>query len=184
MRGNVNGEQDGQIALRKKKRKKAAIITAGIVVVIGSLALAIIASWDKWFKDEKEVVLPPIDPKAVEWTEELPYDPSSIGSDEIAIPGFKSMTVAANSKDVEVSFVNPESNSCYFVFRLALVDGERQEVLYESGLVEPGKGLNNIELSRELKPGLYDAKLYYDAYDIETKAPLNGAVLDFDLYAQ
>ncbi len=180
---SVDGEQRSSRRKAADQRKKKVVIAATVILVIMvSFGLALSANWDKWFG--KEAVLPPIDPQAVKWAGELPYSPGQQGNDEIYIPGYKSMTVKANSKNVTVSFVNPSSNDCYFVFHLLLVKGEQKEVLYESGLVEPGKGFYDIEISRELKPGIYQAQLQYDAYDMTTKSSLNGAVLDFELYAK
>ena len=99
----------------------------------------------------------------------------------IAIPGYKSITVEANKKDVKVNFQNPEGNPCYFEISLLLADGTE---LYKSKMIEPGKGLYEITLNQPLEPGEYDAVVKYDTFSLEGLAPMNGAEVQIKLIAQ
>lgn len=124
-----------------------------------------------------------LDKDAVDWEGTLP--PSEGGNsgeeDGIRIPGYKSMAIEANSKEVSVNLVNPEGNQCYFIISIAL--NGTDEVIYESKLIPPGKGLYKINLTKPLAPGTYDAQLRYEAYDLSTQSRLNGAVVNFALNA-
>ncbi len=124
-----------------------------------------------------------LDKNAVEWEGALP--PSEGGNsgqeDGIRIPGYKSMAIEANSREVSVNLVNPEGNQCYFVISIAL--NGTDEVIYESKLIPPGKGLYKITLTRPMAPGTYDAQIRYEAYDLASQSRLNGAVVNFTLNA-
>ncbi len=124
-----------------------------------------------------------LDEDAVNWEGTLP--PSEGGNsgeeDGIRIPGYKSMAIEANSREVSVNLVNPEGNQCYFVISIAL--NGTDEVIYESKLIPPGKGLYKITLTRPLAPGTYDAQIRYEAYDLASRSRLNGAVVNFTLNA-
>ena len=71
---------------------------------------------------------------------------------------------------------------CYFCISL-VVDGE---VVYESKLIPPGKGVYDIQLIRTLPAGRYPhAVLRYQCYSLEEPpAPLNGADVVLDLWVQ
>ncbi|WP_086349222.1 hypothetical protein [Candidatus Enterococcus clewellii] len=97
-------------------------------------------------------------------------------ADRIAIPGFESLTLKADTKEQAVNFYNPEQNVCYF--KLTLSVGET--TLWESKLIEPGYGIYNIELNQPLSAGEYpEAVLKYECYTIEeTPSPLNGSEIE------
>ena len=124
-----------------------------------------------------------LDKDAVDWEGTLPPSEggNSGGEDGIRSPGYKSMAIEANSREVSVNLVNPEGNQCYFVISIAL--NGTDEVIYESKLIPPGKGLYKITLTKPLAPGTYDAQLRYEAYDLASQSRLNGAVVNFALNA-
>lgn len=99
----------------------------------------------------------------------------------IAIPGYKSITVDADTTEAQVNFQNPEGNPCYFVISLVLADGTE---LYKSKMVEPGKGLYEITLSEALAAGEYDASVRYETFSLNDLAPMNGAQVEIKLIAQ
>jgi len=118
---------------------------------------------------------------AVDW-EGIKVSETSSAAEGIRIPGFKSITIQADTTEVSVNFQNPAANNCYFVIRLVLLD--TGETLYESKMIEPGKGLYNVTLSRALEAGTYSAQLQYEPYDLITLTRLNGAVINLDLIAE
>lgn len=83
---------------------------------------------------------------------------------DVAISGRKTMTIPANQKEITVDFYNPKENdgAYYLTFELRLCDDSKQgyEVLYTSGLVEPGKHIDKITLSRALDKGTYESVLH------------------------
>jgi len=116
---------------------------------------------------------------AVDWEGLQVSETESAPTDGIRIPGYKSITIQANTTDVSVNLQNPEQNNCYFVIRLVLID--TGETLYESKMIEPGKGLYRITLLKALEAGIYNAQLQYDPYDMTTVTRLNGAVINLEL---
>jgi len=125
-------------------------------------------------------VKPDLDPNAVDWEGVQPQDTGGV-TQGIAIPGYKSITIDANKTDVKVNFQNPEGNPCYFVISLILDDGT---VLYQSKMIEPGKGLYDITLSQALVPGEYSATVKYETYSLSDQTPMNGAEVQIKLIVQ
>ena len=101
------------------------------------------------------------------------------------IAGRGSLTFPAGKREVPVDFYNPEDNAetYYLTFELRLLVGEEYETLYTSGLVEPGKHLYRITLSRELEPGDYEAVIHVQPYRMdEERKPTNNADMRIRLY--
>lgn len=70
-----------------------------------------------------------------------------------------------------VKFNNSKSNDCAFIVTLYLADGTE---IYKSDYLYPGDSINEIELKRTLKAGLYkDALMVYQLYSIESHKPIN-----------
>ena len=62
----------------------------------------------------------------------------------------------------DVSFANDSDNPCVFKVRLFLSDGTE---IYQSDFIQPGKSINDIDISTPLKYGLYtNALLVYECY--------------------
>jgi hypothetical protein len=97
----------------------------------------------------------------------------------IAIPGYDHIVMKAGQKVQNIELGNPKQNNCYMRIAIMLPDGTQ---LYESGLLAPGQVLNSIELSQELKPGMYEgAILSYSCYGMKEIKELNGAKTIFKL---
>lgn len=107
-----------------------------------------------------------LDSNAVKWTQQKNSDPESI-----KIPGYSTITIPANTKDVQITLGNPEGNQCYFKFEL-LVDGES---LYTSDFVQAGYAIENIELEKALEKGTYDAVIKITPYSLDKKSQYAGA---------
>lgn len=107
----------------------------------------------------------------------------------VAIPGWGSLTLPANTTDVPVDFYNPEENQdlYYLTFEVRLPDASERgyEVLYESGLVAPGLHIQNIQLAHGLDAGTYNAVIHVQPYRIdEAKTPTNNADMNTELIIQ
>ena len=107
-----------------------------------------------------------LDSNAVKWTQEKNSDPESI-----KIPGYSTITIPADTKDVKITLGNPEGNQCYFKFEL-LVDGES---LYTSDFVQAGYAIENIELSKAIEKGSYDAVIKITPYSLDKQSQYAGA---------
>ena len=101
----------------------------------------------------------------------------------VAIPGWGSITIPANQQTVSVDFFNPEANEglYYLTFKLTLSD--TGEVLYESNAVPPGKHIQTITLSRALPAGNYDAVVHVQPYRMLDETPTNNADMEITLIA-
>lgn len=94
-------------------------------------------------------------------------------------PGYSEVTLPAGKRDVQIILPNPKGNPCYFRYTLVLKD--TGEVLYQSGLIEPGKAVTDIRLSRPLEVGDYILKLQIEAFSLEERAAMNGINMEVDL---
>ena len=165
----------------RRKQKKWLPLCAGALLLVAGICLGI-----GLFRSSNGTgnagVQMEVDPGAVEWQGILPSPTDSSGAGNITIPGYGAMTLAANTLNQRVNLVNPQGNPCYFCISL-VVDGE---VVYESKLIPPGKGVYDIQLIRTLPAGRYPhAVLRYQCYSLEeSPAPLNGADVVLDLWVQ
>lgn len=105
---------------------------------------------------------------------------------DVAISGRGSMTIPANKREIAVDFYNPKENEdrYYQTFELRLYDSSEQEyeVLYTSGLVEPGKHINRITLSRGLEKGVYEAVVHVQPYRMNVeRTPTNNVNIKIKL---
>lgn len=109
-----------------------------------------------------------IDPNAAE---AQPAESESSMEQDVTIAGIGVVTMPANLKEVTVDFYNPQENKdlFYLTFELRVLDDSLQgyEVLYTSGFVEPGKHIYEIELSREMEKGVYDAVIHVQPYRMD-----------------
>lgn len=99
-------------------------------------------------------------------------------ADNIAIPCWDTLIMAADSKKQEVNFYNPEKNkNCDFQLTLSLEDGT---ALWKSQLIQNGKAVYNITLNQPLEAGTYKATMKYDCFS-RNGSQLNGSNLNFNL---
>lgn len=159
--------------------RKVLLIRFALVAAVAIAAC--IAAYFLWFAPGLQGDDLEIDAGAVEWTG-FPAEEPGIPADGIRLPGYKSISVQADTREVSIALHNPPENDCYLVMRLVL--SETGEELFESKMIEPGKGLYAVTLSRALSPGTYKAQLQYEAYDRASLSRLNGAVINLDVIAE
>ncbi|MEG0392536.1 MAG: tRNA (uracil-5-)-methyltransferase [Anaerovoracaceae bacterium] len=147
--------------------KKIGLILLVLLLVAGGVVLGL--NWNKWFGTGVNT-----DENAQPWSGEEGTYTGEKNTDTIDIPGFDMMTFKAGTKEQAVNLYNPEKNTCYFKFSLYLPDGTK---VWQSGLVEPGKGFHQISLTQELAAGEYkDAVLKYECFTMDKEqTPLNGS---------
>ena len=182
-------EQNG-IVIQRKHIIIALVVF--LVLLVGSVVVAF--NWGNWFgNDQKDVSAEntsstesakpgiELDPNAGDYNGEKPEDTSSeaVG---IKIPGYPSISIPADTKDVTMSLLNPEGNPCYFHFTIVLND--TQEVLYESKYVPPGQAITDVTLSRGLPKGEYPATIQITTVALDGETPLNGANVETVLIAK
>ena len=74
-----------------------------------------------------------------------------------------------------------EQNCYYMTFGLYLADGD--ELLYQSGLVSPGNYIQQMEMTRALEPGTYDAYVVCQPYRSDKTTQTNQGVVRITLTA-
>lgn len=100
---------------------------------------------------------------------------TSGSGENIAIPGYETLSFKAGSKAQIVRLTNPPENACTFVLSLTLDDGT---TLWTGKALSPGEAFTRITLTKALDAGEYPATLHYDCYTIEDNQPLNGAEIE------
>ena len=101
-------------------------------------------------------------------------------SGNINIPGYETLEFKAGKTKQSSGFHNPDDNSCYFRMSL-LTDGE---TIWQSDYIKPGESIRKIKLSRSFDAGDYEAKLKYECFTLQDKAPLNGAEIEVALHVE
>jgi len=190
--------------LSEEKEKQGAKHAAkgGIVLKKGHIVLIIILvllltfggvfvglNWNNWFgeKDNQPTQTSQsdtsvdIDPNAGNWDGSKPEDKGG-ASQGIKIPGYPSITIAADTQDVKMALLNPEDNPCYFKFEIVLKD--TNETIFESKYVEPGKAITDVTLTQPLSEGEYPAIIKISTLSLDGKNPLNGANVETVLIAK
>lgn len=98
------------------------------------------------------------------------------------IAGFKGKkTVEVQTdKDKKVSMEITCKDECYYMtFGLYLSDGNK--LLYQSGLVSPGKYIQKMKMKRSLSAGTYDAYVVCQPYRSDKKTKTNQGVVKITL---
>ena len=169
---------------KKKNEKKKRIIIIVLAVVVVALAVILIFTLSK--EPESSNTNPQdtnsdfiIDPNAGDGVTvtETPQK-----ADSIKIPGYPSITIAANTPNVTMALLNPEGNPCYFKFEIVLKDTD--ETIYESQFVPPGKTITDVTLTRGLSEGEHPATIKISTVALDQKTPLNGANVETVLIAK
>lgn len=159
-----------------EQKKKRMII--GVIIVV----ILVLGGVIYWYTRPKEVT---------SYTPEFEKTQTKTDSEKktgnveagIQIPGYKTITVAAGTKDVSVELVNPKENNVYFEISFYLPDTE--ETIYTSKLISPGQTLYDIRLKKELKSGEYPLTVQYKTYSMDEEyTPRNGAEVNCTLIAQ
>ncbi|MCL2517027.1 MAG: hypothetical protein FWF15_00560 [Oscillospiraceae bacterium] len=174
-------------AVRKHKRNliQASAVTVCLCAMLFAFAVLIFPLTD--FHDITGPFMIPLstpvmpDENAKPYTAtELEY-PLPLAEHKVILQSYDSITIPANSPDVQIFLVNPTGNNCCFVFEITLED--TNEVLYISGLVKPGMYLENITLLKTLEKGEYNAVLVIYTYDPENQTATRNSTIKFDLIA-
>ena len=103
-----------------------------------------------------------------------PISDQTSSSETISLPGYSSITFAANTTDQEQTFSNPKENNCYIKVSILLSDGN---LLWHSDLIAPGNSSDAVQLTTALSEGVYkESILKYECYTMDNSlTQLNGA---------
>jgi flagellar basal body-associated protein FliL len=177
----ANGPDPEIQGVKKSKKRYILYIILAVLLIVGG-----VYAGTRLVKPAEQVgggVGLYVDPNAKGYVAQTDNAESTQG---VAIPGWGSMTIPAGSKNITVDFYNPEDNAglYYLTFQLCLPDSSEDgyEVLYTSGLVKPGLHIQNIQLSRALSAGTYNAVIRVQPYRMdEDKTPTNNADMNTTL---
>ena len=164
----------------KGKTGKILLLTVLVILLVGA-GVFVGMNWNTWFgEDAPQGGGLTTDENAQDWTGEQDVYEGEKNTDTIDIPGYGSITLKADSAEQSVNLYNPEQNTCYFRMTLLLSDGTQ---LWQSGLIEPGKGIYDITLEQTLAAGTYeDAVLKYECFAMDdAQTPLNGSEIKLTL---
>ncbi len=164
----------------KGKTGKILLLIVLVILLVGA-GVFVGLNWNHWFgEDTPQRGGLTTDENAEDWTGERDVYEGEKNTDTIDIPGYGSITLKADSEEQSVNLYNPEQNTCYFRMSLLLSDGTQ---LWQSDLIEPGKGIYDITLEQTLDAGTYeDAVLKYECFAMDdAQTPLNGSEIKLTL---
>lgn len=159
------------IAVKKGSPLMLILIGVAAICLIGAVAMFALNS------GKQGEVSPDIAPAELdiadgqEWDGNLPQngEQSTANSESIEIPGYAEMHLDSEHKEIQL--INPEGNTVYFVYT---IKDDTDNVVYESQAIEPNK-MVSVNLYDLLEVGEHKLFFAISTYDIDTKAPCNGA---------
>lgn len=99
-----------------------------------------------------------------------------------------SITVTVNSGKEYKLDVKSKFDYYYMTFKLCLKDNDKDdsndEVLFESGLVEPGMYIQEMNINRALSAGDYDAYVFIQPYRSDRETKCNSGKVNLDLHVR
>lgn len=137
---------------------------------------------DKENKTPDSAFEPNLDSNASETASDDSNSEETDKPEGIRVPGYPSITISADTTNIEMNLENPAGNPCYFTFELVLKD--TGETLYTSKMVEPGKAITNVTLSHGLEAGEYPAVIKISTASLEDGTAMNGANVETTLIVQ
>ncbi len=170
---STDEEQDAYVRIVKPALFRGLILP---ILVILFLIGGILTGW--WLSHRNEV--PGLDETAVSYRVE---GFENTDPDSITVPGISVLRMDAGQQTVEYPLINPEGNTCYMKYTIR--ETETGEVLYESGLIEPGAAVLTFDLNQTFEAGTYDILVKVDTSDInDYTVELNGAEIPAELIVE
>ena len=131
-----------------------------LFLILAILVCAAIFLVGVWFAQRDEV--PGLDKTAVSYHID---GVKNTDEDSILLPGLSVLNGKANDTHIKAVLMNPDGNGCYFKYTIIQKDSE--EVLYTSGLIEPGKAVTEFDLNKKLKAGKYPIQVIVETNDLK-----------------
>ena len=162
--------------MKDKKKRYWTLLVLLIVILIAGIAAAVYFSRQK---DPETGGNAYVYADASAWDDGIDTEEPREITENILVPGYSGAEMKAGDTTLSLRIGNPEENTCYLQATLQLEDGT---VLYESGLLEPGTGFEQIELNQTLEAGTYEALVHYQGYSMdEERSELNASDSAFTL---
>lgn len=100
----------------------------------------------------------------------------------IALPGISVIKAKNNNPNVQFPLYNPEGNQCYMKYNLYDEDGT---LIFESGLIEPGKAVKEFTMKKSFTSGIYKIRIRVETRDINNyKVSLNEGEMFAELHVE
>ncbi len=154
---------------RSSKNKYIVILIILVALLIGVIFYLVITTSKKEDKEEEKKGGTYVASDASDWDANVDKPEATAG--RILVPGYSGAQLKEGEKTLTLSVGNPKENHCYLKATVMLEDGT---ILYESDLLEPGKGYEQIKLNQSLSKGTYQAMVRYQGYTLEDKGELNS----------
>lgn len=148
-----------QVSARKRRNRYLAVLSVILVILLG---IAVYLAYTHFQEKPETDGSAYVDPGAADW--DAGIEPDEEEENRILIPGYSGAQMNAGETLLWLRIGNPEENTCYLKASLQLEDGT---VLYESGILKPGTGFDEIELNQTLEAGEYQALIRYTGYTME-----------------
>lgn len=159
------------VAVLKNRLARNLLLTLAALLLAVGLAVGIFYILNRGGTD--------LDPNAKNYEPDFEYSENT-DPDHIAIPGYEEIRMEAGTDTAYVALWNPPANPCYFKFQICQGD----EVLYESGLIEPGKAVTEIQFDRTFQEGTYDIVINISTFSLDDpEKPMNGGSVECKLTA-
>lgn len=159
------------------KSKKGKVIAAVCLTAVILLTAGIIYGLNHDPSGNKSGIQ--LDKNAVQYSagKSAPAEQTSI-----SFPGYPDITIKSTEQKIPIVLVNPEGNPCYFKFEAVLT--ETEEILLESGWVEPGKAIEGIALEKALQPGNYQLEIHISTRSLDNGEAMNGGNIKTSLFVK
>ena len=155
---------------RRKGKSNSTFKILVVLLLLLILALGAFLAYQVMNNDEVSGSSAYVAEDTSEWDDGIEQETEITG--RILVPGYSGAKMKAGDKVLALRIGNPKENTCYLKATLQLEDGT---VLYESELIEPGKGYDSIELIQTLEVGEYEAFVHYQGYSMdENREQLNS----------
>ena len=158
------------------------IICLIAVIIGGAIYFTRGTDKDKENKTPDSAFEPNLDSNASETASNDGNNEEADKPEGIRIPGYPSITVPADTTDIEMNLENPAGNPCYFTFEIVLSD--TGETIYKSDMVEPGKAITNVKLQHPLATGEHNAVIKISTASLTDGKTMNGANVETVLVAK
>ena len=158
------------------------IICLIAVIIGGAIYFTRGTDKDKKNKTPDSAFEPNLDSNASETASNDGNNEEADKPEGIRIPGYPSITVPADTTDIEMNLENPVGNPCYFTFEIVLSD--TGETIYKSDMVEPGKAITNVKLQHPLATGEHNAVIKISTASLTDGKTMNGANVETVLVAK
>ena len=157
------------LIMENKKRFVLLAVVLALIVVAATVAFAIFENAGKTMPGGLNY---DPDENAKPWSGDIQSADEQKG---IKIPGYGEIYFQKDTDVVPITLYNPRENDCLFVFELYIDDAE--EPFCTTGSIKPGDAVTEISTGGGIAEGTYTLRIKVLAFDEQTGASLNNAVV-------